>query len=66
MDAWHRGPDGVRVSMHGHRPLELVVQGPGTCTLTYGGKPQKGVKTGEGWRFAMNGLRLKGARIVCR
>jgi polysaccharide biosynthesis protein PelA len=66
LDAWQRGPDGVRLSMHGHRPLELVVQGPGTCRLTHRGKPLKGVKTGEGWRFDINGLRLKGARIVCR
>jgi polysaccharide biosynthesis protein PelA len=66
LDAWQRDAHGVRVSMHGHRPLELVVQGPGTCRLTNGGQPVKGVKTAEGRRFDLNGLRLKGARIVCR
>jgi polysaccharide biosynthesis protein PelA len=66
LDAWHRQADGVRVSMHGHRPLEMVVDGPGTCSIKVGGRALPAVKTGEGWRFEMDGLRLKGARIVCR
>jgi len=66
LDAWHRQADGVRVSMHGHRPLEVVVDGPGTCSIMVGGRALPAVKTGEGWRFEMDGLRLKGARIVCR
>jgi hypothetical protein len=66
LDAWRRQADGVRVSMHGHQPLEMVVDGSGTCSITAGGRVLPGVKTGEGWRFELDGLRLKGARIVCR
>lgn len=66
LDAWQRQADGVRVDMHGHRPLEMVVDGPGTCGITAGGRVLPGVKTNDGWRFEWDGLRLKGARIVCR
>lgn len=66
LDAWRRQPDGVRFGMHGHRPLEIVVDGPGTCRITTGGRALPGVKTDEGCRFKLDGLRLKGARIVCR
>jgi polysaccharide biosynthesis protein PelA len=66
LDAWRRQAHGVRFDMHGHRPLEIVVDGPGTCRITAGGRAIAGVKTGDGWRFKPDGLRLKGARIVCR
>jgi hypothetical protein len=66
LDAWQRHADGVRFSMHGHRPLEIVVDGPGTCRITTGGRALPCVKTDEGYRFKLDGLRLKGARIVCR
>jgi hypothetical protein len=63
LDAWRREPDGVRFSMHGHRPLEIVVDGPGTCRITANGQTLPCVKTDEGCRFKLDGLRLKGARI---
>lgn len=66
LDAWRRQADSVCVSMHGHRPLEMVVDGPGTCSITVGSRVLPGVRTGEGWRFELDEKRLKGARIVCR
>ena len=61
-----RGTGPVRFSMQGYRPLELVVDGPGTCRLTVSGQDAAGVRTKEGWRFNWKGQRLKGAQLVCR
>jgi hypothetical protein len=66
LDTWQQQADGVRFAMHGHRPLEIVVDGPGSCSIEVGGRTLPGERTGEGWRFGLDGMRLKGARIVCR
>ena len=66
LEAWAQQAGSVRFGMQGHRPLELVVDGPGTCRLIVAGQAQAGARTDEGWRFQLDGRRLKGAQIVCR
>jgi hypothetical protein len=66
LEAWRQQPGTVQFSMQGHRPLELVVDGPGACRLVVAGQASAGVRTGEGWQFKLAGQRLTGAQIVCR
>jgi polysaccharide biosynthesis protein PelA len=66
LDYWQ--PEGavVRFSMHGHQPLEMVFDGPGTCRLTHGKGSVAGQRTKEGWFFRFGRQSLEGAVVVCR
>jgi hypothetical protein len=66
LDRWQPEGVSVRFSMHGHQPLELVFEGPGTCRLTHGNGSAAGQRTKEGWHFKFGRRSLKGAEVVCR
>ena len=66
LSLWQKKDEAVRLSIHGHQPLVLVLDGPGECRLTYGKRVFKGRQTKEGWLFKTSRQNLEGVEIVCR
>ncbi len=66
LSLWQKKDEAVRFSIHGHQPLELVLDGPGKCRLTHGKRVFKGRQTKDGWLFKTSRQNLEGVEVVCR
>jgi hypothetical protein len=63
---WQAKGDTIKLSMNGHQPLELVLDGPGKCRMAVGKQIFRGKQTEEGWLFKISRQNLEGAEVVCR
>jgi hypothetical protein len=66
LEDWRHKGTTVTLSLNGHQPLELVLDGPGQCRLSNGKRVLKGKQTKEGWLFKISRQNLEGAEVVCR
>ena len=63
---WQAKGDTIKLSMNGHQPLELVLDGPGKCRMAVGKQIFRGKQTKEGWLIKISRQNLEGAEVVCR
>jgi uncharacterized protein (TIGR01370 family) len=67
LDVWSPGADGIRLRMHGHRPLQIAIRSQARqCRLTEGRESWSGSRNGANFLFSLRTASLHDATLRCR